>query len=214
MSSRKKLTQDEIIDLYEEFLENINNLKNEDFKNKLNKLINDYGVQLLNAPASTRDDFHCAYAGGLLEHSLCVYKTFKSLENTFISLGGKPTWTEDEMIIATLFHDLGKAGEPSLPYYVSLNSKWHNDKGIYYEKNKDLTYMEHEERSIFMLQKYGISLTKVLWEAILLHQGPFTEFNQKHFSNFETHNVPIFAIILHQADWMSSIIEKQKADLL
>ena len=58
-----------IMRLYERFLKIVNTVEQSD---KLLKLIEDYSEQLLFCPASSRSNFHCAYTGGLLEHSLKV----------------------------------------------------------------------------------------------------------------------------------------------
>ena len=105
----------------------------------------------------------------------------------------------------SLFHDLGKVGNRvGDDQYIPQESKWHKDKGMLYEFNKDLVYMEHSQRSLFLLQEFGIKLTEDEYLAILLHNGIAFESNKMYL-----HQQPTLSLLLHQADMLAVRQEKE-----
>ena len=75
------------------------------------------------APASTR--FHGSYEGGLLEHSLNVYKVLKQKLTQF-PFASILNVNDDTLIIITLLHDICKANY----YCVEMRNK-KNEDGIW-----------------------------------------------------------------------------------
>ena len=109
-----------------------------------------------------------------------------------------------------LNHDLGKVGDGEKVGYIPETSDWHKkNQGSMFKANPELDFMLIQDRSLFILQKYGISMNQKEYFAIRLHDGIYDDANKSYFfshnpdSKFRTNIV----YILHQADFMASKIE-------
>src|SRR5690348_12374709 len=71
------------------------------------KMVDALDERLALCPASAKKDFHQAFPGGLVEHSLRVLSNTMKVAKAF-------EWDipKDSLIIGALFHDLGKVGSP------------------------------------------------------------------------------------------------------
>lgn len=117
------------------------------------------------APASTR--FHSAYEGGLVEHSLNVYRIM--MKKHFEEGKDDP----ESAAICTLLHDICKAGF----YEVSFRNR-KNDAGVwekvpYYTIN-DLFPYGHGEKSVFLIERF-MRLKNEEAIAIRWHMGGFDD---------------------------------------
>lgn len=123
------------------------------------------------APASTR--FHGAYEGGLLEHSINVYKCLlmkKNEENTLWHdmLADIP---DESIAIAALLHDLCKT------YYYAIEMRNKKIDGNWvqvpsYTVDDKIPY-GHGEKSVMMIEEY-IKLKPAERYAIRWHMGPYS----------------------------------------
>jgi hypothetical protein len=167
----------------------------------LRYVLSDLKLEYLLAPASSREDHHCCFPGGLVQHSLNVtsnlYKITKAM--------APGRWQEAELIFLGLVHDLGKCGDGENLYYVPNPSDWHRNKGMLYEVNKKCAYMPIQERSLYLLQKYGITLSAEEYLAIRLHDGAYLEENKPYMQK-----EPDLAILIHWADHWSCAQEKKE----
>ena len=109
------------------------------------------------APASTK--YHGAYPGGLLEHSLNVYRRMMEIMNSEEWEG--QIW-EPSAVLVALFHDLCK-----------INTYWESFDGKYTRKT-DLP-MGHGEKSVYLLMKHGVQLTDEEALAIRWHMGAYDD---------------------------------------
>ena len=159
------------------------------------------------APASTR--YHSCHKGGLLEHSLNVYRCLKEKAN-------QPIWKEvfaeiggDSVIIAALLHDICKANFYEIEYrnkkIYSENGSKKDEAGRFdwqsvpcYTIN-DQNPLGHGAKSAIILQNF-IKLKSCELYMILYHMG-FSEPK-------ETYNSLGSAIKLHP-----EIIAINEADL-
>lgn len=119
------------------------------------------------APASTR--FHSCHEGGLLEHSLNVYKCLKEKRSNTIWNEYLEKIPEESLIISALLHDLCK----TYFYVVDYRNK-KNDAGVW-EKVPYYTVIDkipygHGEKSVMMIEEY-IKLTPTERYAIRWHMG-------------------------------------------
>jgi HD superfamily phosphohydrolase YqeK len=127
------------------------------------------------APASA--NYHSAYPGGLVEHSLNVYKMCKEFKDTI-----NPKYsvyerhcdniTEENIAIACLFHDLCKTN------YYTPTEKWRKDENnqwvsIPTYKVIDKFPCGHGEKSVILLQQF-MRLTGEEILAIRWHMGAFS----------------------------------------
>lgn len=174
-------------------------------KENVLKLVDDLGERLALAPASTRKNYHNAFPGGLVDHSLRVLLTAKSLSK---SLDYFKNVSSDSLVLVSLFHDLGKVGEArkhGQDYYVPQESSWHQEKlGEFYTYNEKLSYMSHSLRSLYLLQHYNVHLSEEEYLAIYLHDGLNIEQNRSYAMK-----EPKLAILLHQADFLATKEEKE-----
>lgn len=119
------------------------------------------------APASTR--FHSCHEGGLLEHSLNVYKCLKAKTNNPIWQESLRDIPDESFIIVALLHDLCK----TYFYVVDYRNK-KNEAGVWervpYYKVDDRIPYGHGEKSVMMIEEY-IKLTAAERYAIRWHMG-------------------------------------------
>lgn len=163
--------------------------------------------------------FHLCKEGGLAEHSVNVFDTLMDL---YIKLCPIDELPMDSIIICALLHDLGKMGDHGKPNYVPnmVRSKKKNpDTGEYdlvqseakpYETNKELTYEEHEIRSLLIAERY-IDLTEEEETAILHHNGLYGKLDSS-FGNANFCKTKL-AFLLHTADmWCSRFVDDEEEE--
>jgi 23S rRNA maturation-related 3'-5' exoribonuclease YhaM len=163
-------------------------------------------IGFFTAPCSTQ--YHLCKEGGLAEHSLNVYLYMK---NTAAGIGYYDPLTDssDSIIITSLLHDLGKAGQYGKPNYIPNMIQDKKNKGEYvrseakpYETNKDLLAVPHEIRSIHIASQY-IELTEQESFAVLFHNALYGDLKYA-YTGKET---PL-SMLLHFSDlWCAKAIE-------
>ena len=122
----------------------------------------------LPAPASTR--YHGAYEGGLLEHSLNVYYCLRDyLARPRVKELYGMEYTEENIAIAALLHDLCKMNFYTVDYRNSKNAQGVWEKVPYYKINDQLPY-GHGEKSVYLIQ-FFMHLRKEEAFAIRWHMG-------------------------------------------
>lgn len=121
------------------------------------------------APASTR--YHNAFEGGLLRHSLNVYKCLEAyLERARVKEEYKLEASAETAAIVALLHDLCKVNMYRVSYRNAKNDKtgqW--EKVPYYEIHDTLPY-GHGEKSVYMISGF-MRLTREEAMAIRWHMG-------------------------------------------
>ncbi len=159
-----------------------------------------YESDFFTAPCSTQ--YHLCKEGGLAEHSLNVYLYMR---NTAAGIGYYDPLTDssDSIIITSLLHDLGKAGQYGKPNYVPNYLKGGKiSEAKPFETNKDLLAVPHEIRSIHIASQY-IELTEQESFAILMHNGLYGDLKYA-YTGKET---PL-SMLLHFSDmWCSRVVE-------
>ncbi len=120
------------------------------------------------APASTR--YHGAYQGGLLEHSLNVYRCLKAyLERDRVKELYHMDYPEESIAICALLHDLCKMNFYTVDYRNAKNAQGQWEKVPFYKVDDRLPY-GHGEKSVFMIQ-FFMHLRKEEAMAIRWHMG-------------------------------------------
>jgi HD superfamily phosphohydrolase YqeK len=121
------------------------------------------------APASTR--YHNAFEGGLLKHSLNVYKCLCAyMDRERVKTEYKLTASDESIAIAALLHDVCKVNMYRTSFRNAKNDKtgqW--EKVPYFEINDTLPY-GHGEKSVYIVSAY-IRLTREEAMAIRWHMG-------------------------------------------
>ena len=162
------------------------------------------------APASGKTWFHNAFAGGYVDHVNRVVEYAVKQSRLYEEMGGLIDYTEEELVFAALFHDLGKLGDGDSPNYIPQTDKWRQDKlSEMYTFNSDLDFMLIPDRSLFILQKFGIKVSQKEFLAIRCHDGVFDKANEAYFfSNVESSRQKTSIIsVLHTADFLASKVE-------
>jgi len=162
-------------------------------------LVDHLGERLAMCPASSRKEYHAAFPGGLVDHSLRLLSNALKLCKTF-------NWEvpKDSLIIGCLLHDLGKVGDHERDYYLPQDSDWHREKlGEMYKHNREILYMTVPDRGVWLCQHFGLKLTQDEWLAIKLNDGQYAEENAPYKMK-----EPLLADIVHLADYISCKQEK------
>lgn len=161
-------------------------------------------IGFLTAPCS--GGHHLAKEGGLLEHSVNVYRI---AENVGVALmGGDYDKIRHSVSIAALLHDLGKCGQFGKPEYVpNILKDGKQSEAKPYQRNKDLLNVPHEIRSIAIAQMF-IDLTEEEQHAILYHNGLYTPLGRELSGN----ETPL-SMLIHFSDmWASRVVEQNKEE--
>lgn len=164
----------------------------------VSKMVDALGERLATCPASSKTSFHCAYAGGLIEHSLRVLAYAKKLAMTL-----ELDVPKESLILATLFHDIGKVGSLEQDRYLPQDSGYHFDRGNVYRYNNDLV-LRTTDCSLFLLQHFGVSLTDDEYLAIRLADGQYEDANRGYGME-----QPDLAMLVHTADVWATREEKR-----
>lgn len=184
---------------------------------RLEKLLHMYsmeelGPNLIISPASGNKYFHNAYEGGYIDHIFNVCKNSLKMKAVFQEAGSIIDFTDDELLFSALHHDLGKLGTKENIHYIPNDSEWHvKNRGELYKRNEQNTYMTLTDRTFFLLNEYGIKYNEREYFGIKLTDGMYDEDNQKYLKSYvdvSKHRTPMYTI-LHYADAMSSMIERQ-----
>lgn len=160
------------------------------------------GVEYFTAPASHKEAYHACYPGGLADHSLRVTKNLHAVAEAL----APGRYKSHTLNFLGLVHDLGKVGDGVQPYYIALEGQdtlWKRKRGEFYETNKNLVYMPTSDRTMFVLQRYGITLTDEEFQAIRISDGQYAKSNVEYAMQ-ETD----LALLLHFADRWACTQEK------
>ena len=178
-------------------------------KENILKLHSDFEDEYKTAPASGRPNYHNCFKGGYLDHILHVIKNSLMIKRQYESNGVNVIHTDSDVVLAAMFHDLGKLGDGTQPYYKYQTDDWRRKKlKEYYTHNKDLDYMTVHDRALWLLSKYHIDVNPHVYKAILCADGLFDPAAETYFKSYvDTRHV--LGSIVHFGDWLSTICEKQ-----
>ena len=184
-----------------------------DRKDAVLKMVADLGERYVMAPASGKSWYHNAFPGGYVDHVNGVVEYAIKQMRLYEEMGGEIDFTEEELVFSALFHDLGKIGDQSTEMYIKQTDKWRQDKlHEMYTNNPDLQYMLIPDRSLFLLQHYGVRVTNKEFLAIRTHDGVFDDANKTYFFSHNPSGRMKTSIvnILHTADFLRSKVEYDK----
>ncbi len=128
------------------------------------------------APASSR--FHCAFQGGLCEHSLNVYDclvSYLSAPRTVNLIG--TSYSEESIAIVSLLHDLCKIGVYKKGFRNVKDEKGAWQRVDTFEYDDRLPY-GHGEKSVYIISGY-MRLTREEAFAIRYHMGYSSDTDDK-----------------------------------
>lgn len=156
----------------------------------------------LTSPASTR--FHLNIDRGLLLHSVGVAYNALKIKKLLA-----PDISDESIVIAALFHDLGKVGYPGKPYYLPNDVKWEIEKrGITYKINQEVTTMNLAARSLYLISN-RVQLTEEEAQAIVAHDGIYPVMGG--VNNLDYHHKECrLQMIIHFADKWTAAVDEEK----
>ena len=158
------------------------------------------------APAGTR--YHCAYEGGLCEHSINVYR--RLLANVKMQFGEE--WeskvSHESVAVCGLLHDLCKIDFYKLDYRnVKENGEW--QRKPYFTREEALPF-GHGEKSVYIAGSF-IKLTREEAMAINWHMGGFdTRVRGGDYSVSDAYRMFPLAVLLHAADLEATYIDEKR----
>ena len=210
-----KLTDKQITDNWAELQEIISTEFSGTRKDNLLAMYSFFEERMVIAPASGLEHYHNCFEGGYVDHVLRVIKCAKELHKSWNLMGATSSdFTEEELMFSALNHDLGKIGDREFPYYIPNPSEWHRkNQGKIYDYHPNLRHMSVPDRSLFLLQDFGIPFTVNEAIAIRCHDGLYDQANEAYFKTYNPqkelqNHLPI---LLHHADHMASRIEHDTA---
>ena len=178
----------------------------------IEEMLDKIGDRFFSSPCCSKLDFstpgHPCSPGGLIVHSIEVVKlAFKMYKTLNVEELEVP---KQSLVLASLFHDLGKIGTLEQSYYITQNDSWRRNKlGELYTINKELDdSLTHAQRSVRLLSQFGIELTNLEHDAILLHDGIFVTENQNRESMYTRNKL---LRIIHFADMWLTFVEGRNA---
>ena len=178
-------------------------------KENILKLYKYFENRMIDAPASSRPHHHNCFTGGYLDHVVRVTQTALDIKQQFVNMDVNVIATDSDIILAAMFHDLGKIGDLDNPYYIPQTDEWRRNKlKEWYTFNNKLEPMSVTDRALWLLQHFDIKVNPEVWKAIKLSDGMFDDGNQKLYRSPDV-NRNVLHYIVHFADWMSTIAEKQ-----
>lgn len=142
------------------------NIKREGSKELLDYLLSK-SSDFFTAPASTR--FHGSYEGGLLEHSLNVYRCLKSYLSSERAKEFNLEYSDETIALVALMHDICKVNVYKTSFRNAKNEAGVWEKVPYYEYSDALPY-GHGEKSVYILSGF-MKLTREEAFAIRYHMG-------------------------------------------
>lgn len=202
---------DQIKETYKEHIELVDTyVQSQERKDLIKAIINTFGEDYIISPASSKGWYHNAFPGGYIDHVNRVIKTSFKVKDLYQSIEGKIDFSDEELFIAGLFHDIGKLGYPKKPQYLPQDNKWRRDNlDELYKINTELEFMKVPDRSLYVLQLFGFKLSKNEYLGIKLHDGIFEDSNKAYFiSNREESRMRTNIVnVLHTADYLASKAE-------
>ena len=149
------------------------------------------------APSSTR--FHGSHEGGLVEHSVNVYKClvdYLSRPHTKIKYG--MDYSDETVALVALLHDICKLNFYKIDYRNAKNAQGVWEKVPYYTIEDTLPY-GHGEKSVYIISSY-MRLTREEAFAIRYHMG-FSDASPEQRNNVsKAFEMFPLALALHVAD--------------
>ena len=215
-------TDEQLLDMKNEYISLLRSTNRKGIENLINWL--DTKSDFFYAPASTY--YHNSVKGGLVNHSLNVYKAAKHIlegaKLLAISEKNISSITEESLIICTLLHDLCKTN-----FYSPVQKVWKDEslpspqcwkKYMSYEI-KDRFPVGHGEKSVIMAQVF-ISLTAseicaIRWHMGFTDCGSFLSPYEKPALMAAMNDIPLVGIVAEADHFASFMMEpeiNQKVD--
>lgn len=160
------------------------------------------------APASTR--YHCAYEGGLCEHSVNVYRRLLSYVRAEYGEAWEEAVSHETVAICGLLHDVCKIDFYKSDFRnVKENGEWIK-KPVFVRD--ELLPFGHGEKSVYIINSF-LRLTREEAMAINWHMGGF-DLRARSGDNSVSEAFAKFplAVLLHVSDLTASYIDEKRSE--
>jgi hypothetical protein len=158
-----KLTAEQILENWEEFLGNIETYITGDRKDQLLTFYEKYAERIMMMPAAHKKEYHNAFPGGYVEHVNRVVQGALKLHSVWKEMGvDESTYTTEELVFSAMNHDLGKLGfiGEGREKYIPNDSEWHRkNMGKIYKTNDNIPFNLVPDLSLYTLQKFNVSVS-------------------------------------------------------
>ena len=203
------MTAEKILENWNKLLKIIEDNFSGTLKENILKLHKHFEERIIEAPASGRPDYHNCFPGGYLDHVLRIIETGLDVKQQFIKMGVEVTCSDSDIILAAMFHDLGKVGDLEHPYYIVQTDEWRRNKlNEFYTYSKELENLSVTDRALWLLQHFDIKVSTEVWKAIKMSDGMFDAGNENYYrTSSDSRNILHYIVLF--GDWMSTVAEKQ-----
>lgn len=131
-----------------------------DRSKEVGNLLDKIGERLSTCPSNTKSEY-----GTLIDFNLKTLKTCIML-NKKLELG----LLKESMVLCCLFRNLGLVGDLENDLFVE-EDQWHKDRGMFFKYNQELQFMKPFDRTVWLLNHFGIKLTQDEFLAFLSGSG-------------------------------------------
>jgi hypothetical protein len=209
-----KLTAEQILENWEEFLGNIETYITGERKDQLLAFYEKYAERIMMMPAAHKKEYHNAFPGGYVEHVNRVVQGALKMHSVWVEMGvDTSTYSLEELVFSAINHDLGKMGDENHEAYIPQDDQWRKDKlGEDYKFNDRLEFMSVPDRGLHLLTSHGIQMSRNEWLTIKLHDGLYDDANKSYLIGWAPETKPRTSLIyiVHQADLMAARIEFER----
>lgn len=194
----------------EEFVSLLRATKREGIDRVISKL---ESMGFFTAPASSKN--HLCVEGGLLEHSMNVYKMAKMIREQLLAVQPELKIKEESVIIASLLHDVCKADiyKKGLKWRKDDQGRWEQYEA--YEIDYTNFPMGHGEKSVMMLLMCGLRMEQDELLAIRWHMGAwnlaFQNFEDKSCISAAADKCPLVTLIQAADNLAAHVLEVDKS---
>ena len=207
------LDENKIKENYDKFRKLINQTFEGDRLEKLNKMYDELEDRIILTPASSTEHFHNAFAGGYIDHILRVTFNAVKIYDLYKELGMPLGFDKQTVIFTALHHDLGKVGNHKENWYIPNDSQWHiENQGKIYKTNPNIHWMNMNDRTVWLLNHYGITITEEEYIGIKLTDGLYDDNNKEYYVTYNKDNVikTQLPFVMHQADLCAANFERDR----
>lgn len=194
----------------EEFVSLLRSTEREGIDRVISKL---ESMGFFTAPASSKN--HLCVEGGLLEHSMNVYKMAKIIREQLLAVQPELKIKEESVIIASLLHDVCKADiyKKGLKWRKDDQGRWEQYEA--YEIDYTNFPMGHGEKSVMMLLMCGLRMEQDELLAIRWHMGAwnlaFQNFEDKSCISAAADKCPLVTLIQAADNLAAHVLEVDKS---
>jgi hypothetical protein len=208
------LDENTIQENYSNFRKLINNTFSGQRLESLNKMYDHLEDRIILTPASSNAHFHNAMAGGYIDHILRVTRNAVKVFDLYTEVGiGIGDYDKETVIFTALHHDLGKVGNADESWYIPNDSQWHiENQGKIYKTNPSMHWMNLNDRTFWLLNHFGITISEVEYLGIKLTDGLYDDSNKPYYISYGSDNAlkTSLPFVMHQADIMAARFENER----